>query len=206
MLPCSGAILVHEASNLVNSFISTGVLLLVRADTMSQLHARFEDSQYSTLLHHGSSLLDAHSQLSNANSAPPSLARNGNQAGTVVSRIEDILESLFDGLKDGAEDLSIPFRSRRTSIRTQQQTPTDSQDTDAGASSGQITRQSRDTINFPGKTAQEAEKFSKSCRSISGQFLMLVSARLLSILQLCHGALVSGNIITKRSVSRSPIL
>lgn len=167
----------------------------------SQESSHFLDSLSST--QSSSRPLDIESQSSNVASVPQGLGLGpgSNQTGTVIAKIEDILESLFDALNTGNEDFSIPFRSRRTATRTQQQTPaTDSQDTN---DSQQAIRQPRDTVNFPGKTAQEAEKFSRSCHSVCQACLTPLLARLLSILQLCHKALVSGNIITKRSASHS---
>jgi hypothetical protein len=62
----------------------------------------------------------------------------GGQLGSVITRIEAIIESIFDALSENRA-LSIPFQSRR--------------------STGQST-----SVSFPGRTGAEAKKFS-ACRT-----------------------------------------
>ncbi|RFU79278.1 meiotic recombination rec12 [Trichoderma arundinaceum] len=79
-------------------------------------------------------------------------------AGAVISRMESILETILDCISEGKE-LSIDFVSRSLGHSPQK-------------------------VQFPGKNAQEATKFT----------------RILLILQLAHDALVSGITLTKRHI------
>ena len=104
--------------------------------------------------------LEASSQASDISSAPQPL-NSVNRIGAVISKIEDIFESMFDALQTGNKELSIPLRSRRASQRSQPQSQSDNQDADASTSPANASRRtSRAVVTFPGKTAQEAEKFS----------------------------------------------
>ncbi|EXV00156.1 type IIB DNA topoisomerase family protein [Metarhizium robertsii] len=87
-----------------------------------------------------------------------------NYAGAAISRIESIFESVINNLLHN-EPMSIALASRRSLRRRQSHVPL---------------RQ----IQFPGRSAQEAQRF----------------ARVLLILQLSHDALVSGTVLTKRNI------
>lgn len=119
-----------------------------------------------------------------------SVAQNDTHGQTllVISKIELIFETMVDILADGGEALSIPYRGRDSP------------------------QQPLASLRFPGKTVNEATKFSKSSPQIhltlSGHMLMLVAspavARMMRIMDLCRDALMSGRIITKRSVVGFP--
>ncbi|OTA81197.1 hypothetical protein M434DRAFT_401441 [Hypoxylon sp. CO27-5] len=81
-------------------------------------------------------------------------ARNA-QTGTVISKIEDILEAIVDSLGEN-QVLTIPLRNRRSG--------------------------NENLIRFPANTCAEVKRF--TC--------------VLQILHMCHEALVSGHVITKR--------
>ncbi|KAG8422939.1 endodeoxyribonuclease [Metarhizium acridum] len=87
-----------------------------------------------------------------------------NYAGAAISRIESVFESVINSLLHN-EPMSIALASRRGLRRRQSRVPL---------------RQ----IQFPGRSAQEAQRF----------------ARVLLILQLSHHALVSGTVLTKRNI------
>ncbi|KAH6692444.1 Spo11/DNA topoisomerase VI subunit A [Plectosphaerella plurivora] len=94
---------------------------------------------------------------------------HGPSTGAVINRIEDILHQIqLDLLHQ--RDLSIPYRSRRTSSRA--------------ASRGDDAGHATTSVRFPGSTAHEAKKF----------------ARLLKLLQLIHDGLVAGTCLTKRNI------
>ncbi|KAK7432420.1 endodeoxyribonuclease [Neonectria magnoliae] len=100
--------------------------------------------------------------------------------GSVVTRIETILEAIADSLA-ACQELSIAL-SRRGSHRR--------------ASENRL-----EHVCFPGRTVQEARKFGKfffQSRILS--HLIVHPARILLILQLSHDALVSGTILTKRHI------
>lgn len=98
--------------------------------------------------------------------------------GTVVSRIEGILEAVTDSLQ-AREPLSIDFRSRRNSDRS----PSERRE---------------ERIQFPGRTVQEARKFGTMAWDVLQCFANCFAARVLLILQLSHDAVVSGTVLTKR--------
>lgn len=106
--------------------------------------------------------------------------------GSVVARIETILEAIADSLA-ACQQLSIAL-SRRGSHRRASETRLEH-------------------VCFPGRTVQEARKFGKFfATSQILHDLIVHSARILLILQLSHDALVSGTILTKRCVKlRRPI-
>ncbi|KAK7415688.1 endodeoxyribonuclease [Neonectria punicea] len=104
----------------------------------------------------------------------------GAVVGSVVTRIETILEAIADSLA-ACQELSIAL-SRRGSHRR--------------ASEPHL-----ENVCFPGRTVQEARKFGKFffwSRILN--HLTVHSARILLILQLSHDALVSGTILTKRHI------
>ncbi|KAK8017315.1 DNA topoisomerase IV- alpha subunit [Apiospora rasikravindrae] len=81
----------------------------------------------------------------------------GERRGSVIDRIEDIVESMVDSLSEN-QPLTLPLRSRRSGNEY--------------------------TVSFPATTANGVKKFTA----------------LLQILFLCHEALVSDTIITKRNI------
>ncbi|CAK7267395.1 endodeoxyribonuclease [Sporothrix epigloea] len=89
-----------------------------------------------------------------------------------VNKIEQVLESVMDNVKRSKE-LLIPF-SRRSLKR-----PSTDQ-----RRRGDADRQLRKFVSFPGKTATESKLFTQ----------------VLTILQLSHQALLSGNFVTKRNI------
>jgi hypothetical protein len=86
------------------------------------------------------------------------------QAGAVISKIEDIFESIVDDLANGAGNLSIPYRSRTATARSRRQ-PGDDQPANAGARADGV-------VTFPGRTPHEAKKFG---RIFIGAFFRAVS-------------------------------
>ncbi|KAK0720130.1 Spo11/DNA topoisomerase VI subunit A [Lasiosphaeris hirsuta] len=82
--------------------------------------------------------------------------------GAALSQIEALLESILDAISNGVE-LTIPYRTARSA-----------RGEDRGCR----------VVRFPGRTAQEAERFEAIFR----------------IIELSHEALVSGNLITKRNI------
>lgn len=106
------------------------------------------------------------------------------QTRLVISNIELIFESMVDVLAGGGDALSIPYRSRDTP------------------------QQPLGSLKFPGRTVNEATKFSKSALRVTlpceGPSLTLISsppaARMVRVMELCRDALISGRIITKRCV------
>ena len=106
---------------------------------------------------------EASSQTSSISSASQPF-NSSNRSGAIISKIEDTLESIFDALQSGDKELSIPLRTRRSARRSQPQSQSNSQDVDASTSTANTSRTSRAVVTFPGKTAQEAEKFSMYCR------------------------------------------
>ncbi|KAK8066642.1 hypothetical protein PG997_013389 [Apiospora hydei] len=81
----------------------------------------------------------------------------GQGRGSIIDRIEDIVESMVDSLGEN-QPLTLPLRSRRSGNEY--------------------------AVSFPSTTANGVKKFTS----------------LLQILFLCHEALVSGTIITKRNI------
>lgn len=75
------------------------------------------------------------------------------QSGRVISKIEDILEQLVDCIIHEKKELVLHFKSR---IRSGSEVL----DVDSGVIKSSATMEAR-TIRFPGRTAQEAWKFSK---------------------------------------------
>ncbi|KAL2262512.1 hypothetical protein VTK26DRAFT_1092 [Humicola hyalothermophila] len=88
-----------------------------------------------------------------------------------ISQIECLLESILDAVIDGHE-LIIPYKSAR------------SLSNGTGSSSGRREARPQDVVRFPGRTTQEAKRFEALFR----------------IIELAHEALLSGNVITKRSI------
>jgi hypothetical protein len=82
--------------------------------------------------------------------------RQGREAGAIISRLESILGSVVDGLADGSGIITIPYKRRSSSRRSEPRMPGDRPHTGHGH-----TRHTRGTIQFPGRTAQESKKFGK---------------------------------------------
>lgn len=103
------------------------------------------------------------------------------QVGLVIAKIEDIFESMVDVLTHNGNALCIPYRSRTA--------PPD---------------QPARMLRFPGTTVQEATKFSKHYFCPLNTKIVpernRTVARMIRIMELCREALVSGRLITKRSV------
>jgi hypothetical protein len=75
------------------------------------------------------------------------------QSGSVISKIEDILQQMVDCIIDEKKELVVHLRSRTRSGN-------EILDVASGATKNSATMEAR-TIRFPGRTAQEAWKFSK---------------------------------------------
>ena len=101
--------------------------------------------------------------------------------GSVVERIEDIVESVVDAMSEN-RPLTIPLRSRYSGNEF--------------------------VVSFPSTNATGIKKFGGFCWHSSGQyeyalcltFFSSFPAAFLQVLFLCRQALVSGTVITKRSV------
>jgi meiotic recombination protein SPO11 len=112
------------------------------------------------------------------------------EPGAVISKIEDMFESIGTSILHKEKEMVIRLKTREKP-RTEE-----SDSTDGGAKRrlGETT-----AIRFPSKNQREAWKFSKS-----EQIPQLIStyatiAALLRILELSHEALVTGTVMTKRS-------
>ncbi|PMD60480.1 uncharacterized protein K444DRAFT_612629 [Hyaloscypha bicolor E] len=101
------------------------------------------------------------------------------QRGAVITKIEDIFESITDCILDDGKELVIPLKSRAKKKNAANKDDS----TQVNRSSNSETR----NITFPSKSPQEAWKFTA----------------LLRILELSHEALVAGNVTTKRLSSTS---
>lgn len=141
---------------------------------------------------------------------PSNLARNNDitsslfllpkvntQLGDVISKIEDILQHMVDCIIDEKKELVLYLRSRKSPGN---EVP----DVTSGAIKCSTTMKAH-TIRFPGKTAQEAWKFSMS-KCESAYSAESCTAAFLRILELCHEALVTGVVITKRFLSSSTLM
>lgn len=110
----------------------------------------------------------------------PNNGNHDHHVGLVISKIEDVFESMIDVLAHEGDALSIPYRSRTA--------PAD---------------QPARALRFPGTTVQEATKFSKyrpcaqNTHNPSDHEPWV--ARMIRIMELCREALVAGRLITKRS-------
>lgn len=120
----------------------------------------------------------------------PRNASQDQQVGLVITKIEDVFEAMVDNLAHNGNALCIPYRSRT-------------------ASPDQPARM----LRFPGTTAQEATKFSKHSPPpppppVPSIVLTAIerAARMIRIMELCREALVSGRLITKRSLFSRPSL
>ncbi|KAI1099572.1 DNA topoisomerase IV, alpha subunit [Jackrogersella minutella] len=82
---------------------------------------------------------------------------HNDQADTVISKIEDILENIIDSLGENRV-LTIPLRNRRSG--------------------------NENLVRFPANAGSEVKRFTS----------------LLQIIHICHEALVSGHVITKRNI------
>ncbi|KAH7330466.1 Spo11/DNA topoisomerase VI subunit A [Rhexocercosporidium sp. MPI-PUGE-AT-0058] len=97
---------------------------------------------------------------------------NPNQTGAVISKIEDIFESIADCILDGGKELVIELKSRSKSKAKSQENGDEEM-------TKRITK-----ITFPSRNQKEAWKFTA----------------LLRILELSHEALVTGIVTTKRDI------
>lgn len=79
-----------------------------------------------------------------------------NRAGSVISKIEAILEAILDDLSLGVGEISIPYRSRTATARSM------TRHAEPGTTPGGHVN---DVVRFPGRTTHEARKFGKSSTS-----------------------------------------
>lgn len=80
----------------------------------------------------------------------PASESQANMAGTVISKIEAVLEAILDDLSRGVGEVSIPYRNRTATARSRTQ----------HAEPGTTPRgQANDAVRFPGRTPHEARKF-----------------------------------------------
>lgn len=129
-------------------------------------------------------------QVQEPNAYKSSKQANLSQPGAVISKIEDIFESLVDCILDEKKELVIRLKCRaklgpqvlHSGSGTVKSTPTTKER----------------TISFPSKTPQEAWKFSRLKSGIGMVSAYSRTAALLRILELSHEALVNGVVITKR--------
>ena len=122
--------------------------------------------------------------------------RNNNfQAGAVITKIEDIFESLLDCITNEKKCLVLHIKSRGKNGR---------QTLDAATGAiRNIGNVETKEITFPGKTQKEAWKFGKCFWGpVKGRVMLTLDfiAALLRILELSHEALVTGIVTTKRQV------
>jgi hypothetical protein len=116
-------------------------------------------------------------------------------SGDVISKIEDMLQHMVECIIGEKKELVLHLKSRMK--------PGDEVlDEASGAVKCSPTMETR-TIRFPGKSAQEAWKFSMSKYELVQVLAEPCTAALLRILELCHEALVVGVVTTKRSLSSS---
>ncbi|TAQ87210.1 hypothetical protein B7494_g4466 [Chlorociboria aeruginascens] len=121
----------------------------------------------------------AHISHESRTGSPPridSISVRANQAGLVISKIEDIFESMTDCLLENGKEFTIRLKTRRKSGMQ-------AHDTDNGTIRSLPNSKTR-AITFPSKNSKEAWKFTV----------------LLRILELSHEALVAGDVITKRDM------
>lgn len=107
----------------------------------------------------------------------------------VVSTIERHLEAVLDGTAHSDRPLFLPYRSRAAGsgqdLQSQQNLPGPNDRSEG--------------VRFPGRNASESKQFGKKlARKLARRVLTLSTVRVLRILELCHQALTSGDIITKR--------
>ncbi|PMD37215.1 DNA topoisomerase IV, alpha subunit [Hyaloscypha variabilis F] len=98
------------------------------------------------------------------------------QRGVVITKIEDIFESIADCILDEGKELVIPLKTRPRNITVANKDDPTKINSSASAESRKIT--------FPSKSPREAWKFTA----------------LLRILELSHEALVTGTVTTKRDM------
>lgn len=122
------------------------------------------------------------SQRNIANSSDPS------QTGRVITKIENIFESIADCILNQEKELVISLKSRPKCK---------SRDSEESISSSKPNPEIKN-ITFPSRSPQEAWKFSESKMILQGQRTDPSSAALLRILELSHEALVTGIVTTKR--------
>lgn len=117
------------------------------------------------------------------------LPGNSNQAGAVISKIEDIFHSIADSILHQKQELVIYMRSRQKAgnqtIATQ---------------NGSVKRLYK--VRFPSKSPQEAWKFGELIPT-RPRILLIDVAVLLRILEFSHEALATGIIATKRFLVQS---
>lgn len=129
-----------------------------------------------------------------------------NHAGVVISKIEDIFESIADCMLGEKKELSIQLKSRRGRAEITRENQDEDQASDETAAKKKRLKDPFRSITFPSKSPQEAWKFSWYPYFLWASCLANIwSAALLRILELSHEALVLGMVITKRFLSLSCI-
>ncbi|KFX89885.1 hypothetical protein O988_08440 [Pseudogymnoascus sp. VKM F-3808] len=135
------------------------------------------DSQYSKLISRSQPGTSFPKDHTDSPDIPHGAQRNNNfQAGEVLTKIEDIFESLLDCIINEKKSLVLHIKSRARNGRH-----TIDAATGAIRNAGNVETKE---ITFPGKTQKEAWKFTA----------------LLRILELSHEALVTGIVTTKRDI------
>ena len=118
---------------------------------------------------------------------------NNIQAGAVITKIEDIFESLLDCIINEKKCLALHLKSRG---RYGRQTL----DANTGAIRNKSNAEAKE-ITFPGKTQKDAWKFGEhfqDSKMVELNSWLDFLAALLRILELSHEALVTGIVTTKR--------
>ncbi|KAL2067544.1 hypothetical protein VTL71DRAFT_1969 [Oculimacula yallundae] len=130
---------------------------------------------------------DNDSKHENAN-GPVKVTRrtNPNQVGAVISKIEDIFESITDCILEERRELVIELKSRSKSNLKAQKSETEKVEVELEEDEDEEMELRRRTtkITFPSRNQKEAWKFTA----------------LLRILELSHEALVTGIVTTKRDI------
>ncbi len=110
----------------------------------------------------------------------------------VITKIEKVFESITDGLLHNNDELSISVKIKQSYAAS-------------GSLDGNSVEPTTETrkVNFPGRTANEAWRFSMACIIGIRNLLTRSTAVLFRILELIHEALISNVIVSKRySISR----
>ena len=115
------------------------------------------------------------------------------RSGEVISKIEDIFDSIVDCIQNRGKELTIP-------IKTRAKTGLQASDASSGAI-GSLSDGKIKNISFPSRNPQEAWRFSRSSATCMRLHSHLLLAAFLRVLELSHEALVHGGITTKRSFS-----
>jgi meiotic recombination protein SPO11 len=160
----------------------------------SSSNSLLPDSQYSKLISQNQLATSSLQDHTDSQDSLQGARRNINlQAGEVITKIEDIFESLLDCIINEKKCLVLHIKSRARNGRH-----TIDAATGAIRNAGNVETKE---ITFPGKTQKETWKFGKCFSgSIKGWQILILNliAALLRILELSHEALVTGIVTTKR--------